>query len=374
MKLFVFLVFIGVCAAAEHHANFCKGNKAAKGDAAAVRSVIKLYLPQVIGHCATAQAALDDDTFFGGECVRAFDEGFCYAADLYETYEVDEKLNECTYGESTEEFTVTVTYEDMATVLSSDGDAIKLGHLACRHALPCFEKVVSQLAECAKNDDSFYTTAVEKARELLEPLISKHKDEFESSLICHFGSDSDAMALLRMVQDRITSFDDIVDLINKYVNDNEQDSIVSEARAGLNNFIGASNAFCDAKCFKKSAAYFNLLFAATHDADTCPTVEVYCGGCQNAADSHISANAGSLPCCTQTALGSIVETIQSVIDEYSVLIGKIEAAVTATVQEAGVTTEDYETLKAFAAEQAHCLEDTYEALADSECSKKGRRA
>ena len=95
-----------------------------------------------------------------------------------------------------------------------------------------------------------------------------------------------------------------MDLVNKYLSADKQESIASGAKSGLYSFLEGSKKFCNAGCISETSEYFMNLFTATHDAETCPTIESYCGGCQNNADSFISANAA--PCCTQTALDSIV--------------------------------------------------------------------
>ena len=91
------------------------------------------------------------------------------------------------------------TVRSIISVLSAGSDVQKLGRLACSHALPCFEHVVAQLAQCSANDDSFYETALENARSLLEPLIDTYTGSFEEFLVCHFGEDSDVITLLRLV-------------------------------------------------------------------------------------------------------------------------------------------------------------------------------
>ena len=108
------------------------------------------------------------------------------------------------------------------------------------------------------------------------------------------------------VQKRITSFEDIVEVVNTYISQDAQATIVSEAKAGLYEFIEGSKDFCKAGCIKKSAKFFKHVFSATHDEETCPTIEVYCGGCQANTDQYLSDTAGSVPCCTQDALDSIV--------------------------------------------------------------------
>ena len=97
-----------------------------------------------------------------------------------------------------------------------------------------------------------------------------------------------------------------MDLVNKYLSADTQESIASGAKSSLYSFLEGSTEFCDAECISKTSEYFMNLFTATHDAETCPTIESYCGGCQNNAESFISANADSVPCCTQTALDSII--------------------------------------------------------------------
>ena len=86
-----------------------------------------------------------------------------------------------------------------SSVLSANGPVSKLGNLACEHALPCFEHVVRQIAECASADETFYTKAAENARARLEPLIVENMGSFEESVICHFGAQSDAMTLFSLV-------------------------------------------------------------------------------------------------------------------------------------------------------------------------------
>ena len=108
------------------------------------------------------------------------------------------------------------------------------------------------------------------------------------------------------MKNRITSFDDIVDLVNEYVSSDEQDSLVAGAKSGLYDFFDGSDDFCDAGCVSKTAKYFKKLFFATHDADTCPTIEFYCGDCQANAENFMAGPAGSMPCCTMDALESIV--------------------------------------------------------------------
>ena len=89
--------------------------------------------------------------------------------------------------------------KSLSSVLSANGPVPKLGKLACAHALPCFKRVVKQIADCASADDSFYTKAAEKARALLDSLMVEHSGFFEESVICHFGAESDAMTLFSLV-------------------------------------------------------------------------------------------------------------------------------------------------------------------------------
>ena len=93
--------------------------------------------------------------------------------------------------------------------------------------------------------------------------------------------------------------------MNKYVSSDEQDSLVAGAKSGLYDFFEGSNDFCDARCVSKSVTFFRDLFTATHDDDTCPTIEFYCNGCQANAESFIESSDGSVPCCTMNALDSI---------------------------------------------------------------------
>ena len=112
------------------------------------------------------------------------------------------------------------------------------------------------------------------------------------------------------IQDKFLSYDvnDIVQLINKHISRDAQDSIVSGVRYGLYDFFEGSNEFCDARCVSKTTKYFNNLFSATHDDETCPTIEFYCGDCQANAESFIAklGAANAVPCCTLDALDSIV--------------------------------------------------------------------
>lgn len=367
MKVFVVIALLGVVAAGRR--DFCERNPQAQEDAEAARLFINTYLPEIIGHCPTAKSAIAAGTFFSGHCNRVFDEGYCYASSLYSEYNVDELLSECTYGEG-EQYSVTVTFEDMANVLAPSSDALKLGNLACRHALPCFKHVVNQLAECSANDDTFYETALENARSLLEPLIDTYSGSVEEFLVCHFGEESDVIALLRLLQKRITSFEDIVEIVNMYISPETQESIVSDAKAGLQDFIQGSQDFCRAGCVKKSAWFFRKVFTATHDEDTCPTIEVYCGGCQDNTDQYLRDNAGSVPCCTQAALDGIVASIQSLIIDYGDLILDIEAAAREAVAEAGIATEEYEAAMESAWEQVDCLGDSYEVMAEGGCASR----
>merc|ERR1711983_730422 len=102
------------------------------------------------------------------------------------------------------------------------------------------------IAACAAADDSFYKTALDKAVKMVVPLIERHSGDMEDFLACKAGVDSDAMTRFGMVQDRITSFEDMVDLFNEY--------------------------FSAAGCVRKTARFFKALFGATHDEETCPVI------------------------------------------------------------------------------------------------------
>jgi len=369
MKLLVVIALLGFAAAGprEHHVNFCRGNSEAREDAGALRAVIQIFLPNIIGHCPTASAALAAGTFFNNECEVAFDQGFCYASSKIAEYDVADKLAECSGGEG-DDYTVTTTYKDMARVLSAGSDVHKLGHLACSHALPCFEHLVSQIAECADNDDTFYRIALDKAVKLVKPLIAENAGAMDEFVACHFGAESDAMTLLGLVQDRITSFDDVVALFNEYFSADDQTTIATNARTALYSFLEGANDFCDAGCIRKTARFFKQLFSATHDEGTCPVVGLYCGGCQDNADQFISGNAASVPCCTQDALDSISEAVYGMIAKYRSVAAEIEGDIKAAAEAAGVSTADYEAMKALGFEQAACLSETYDTLSESDCS------
>ena len=116
------------------------------------------------------------------------------------------------------------------------------------------------------------------------------------------------------MKNRITSFDDIVNLVNEHISGDAQDSFVNGVRSGLYEFFDGSNHFCDAGCVSKTAKYFKKLFFATHDAETCPTIEFYCGDCQANAENFIEGPDGPVPCCTKKALDSITSvSILSII-------------------------------------------------------------
>ena len=108
------------------------------------------------------------------------------------------------------------------------------------------------------------------------------------------------------VRKRVTNFDDLKAMVNKYITSDTQDTVVTEVKAGLYSFFEGAEDFCEARCVVQSVDFFEELFTATHDDETCPTIGVYCGGCQDNADQFIVNSAGSIPCCTQEALGSIV--------------------------------------------------------------------
>ena len=52
MKLLVVIALLGFAAAGprEHHVNFCRGNSEAREDAGALRAVIQIFLPNIIGY------------------------------------------------------------------------------------------------------------------------------------------------------------------------------------------------------------------------------------------------------------------------------------------------------------------------------------
>jgi len=368
MKVLVVLALLGLAAASRRdHVNFCQGNSEAEELAGDVRLAINLFLPEIIGHCPTAKAALTAGTFFTRDCVRAFDQGFCYVSNKIAEYDVEAALSTCSEGQG-EEYAVTTTFRDMARVLAAGGDVHKLGHLACSHALPCFEHVVEQIAECAANDDSFYRVALNNAVTLLSPVIEKNSESMSEFVACHFGAESDAMTLLGLVQDRITSFDDIVGLFNEYFSAEDQAAMARDARRTLRAFLEGANDFCDAGCVRKTARFFKGLFAATHDEATCPAIGLYCGGCQDNADQYIADNAGTIPCCTQVALDSITSAIYDLIGDYSDVATDIEADLKEAAEAAGVSTEQYEAMKELGRQQAACLEETYDALSDGDCA------
>merc|ERR1711862_281840 len=200
-------------------------------------------------------------------------------------------------------------------------------------------------------DDSFYKTALDKAVKMVLPLIERHSGDMEDFLACKAGVDSDAMTLFGMVQDRITSFEDMVDLFNEYFSAEDQATLAENARATLYAFINRANDFCDAGCVRKTARYFKALFGATHDEETCPVIGLYCGGCQDNADGFIATGEPAVPCCTQDALDSISESIYELIADYSNIATSIEADLKAAVEASGVSTEEYEAMKEVAAEQ-----------------------
>lgn len=370
MKLLVVLALLGFAAAVPRrggeHVNFCRGNSQARSDAEAIRAVIVTYLPSIIGHCPTAASAIAAGTFFSKNCVQAFDQGFCYVSGKVSEYNLEDKLSECTGGEG-EETTSTTTFKDMAMVLAANGDVHKLGHLGCAHALPCFEHIVSQIAECAANDEDFYSVALDNVVNLVVPIINANSESAEEFVACHFGAESDAMTILGLVQDRITSFDDIVALFNEYFSEDDQAAMAKAAKKKLYGFIQGAKDFCGAGCVRKTARYFRSLFHATHDKETCPVVGLYCGGCQDNADAFIASETGAVPCCTQDALDSITDAIYNMVASYSDIASDIESDVKAAAKAAGISTAAYEAMKELGKEQLACVEESYDTLADSDC-------
>lgn len=367
MKLLVVLALLGLVAGRKHrHHDYCASNSDAQQNAEAVRDVIELFLPNIIGHCESAKAAIEAGTFFTYDCEAAFDQAYCYVSNKAAEYNLEEALAQCSAGEG--DYTVSATYTDMAKALAPGGDVHHLGRLACNHALPCFEHVVEQIAECAATTDNFYATALDNAVDLLAPIIEENAGAMEEFVACHFGAESDAMTLLGLVQDRITSFDDVVALFNEYFSEEDQATLANDAKQTLYDFIDGASDFCDAQCVSKTAHYFRGLFFATHDRHTCPAIGLYCGGCQNNADSFIASGRATVPCCTQQALESISSAIYDLIADYSDVASDIEADVKAAAEAAGISTEEYEAMKELGMEQAACLEDTYEKLANSDCA------
>lgn len=332
-------------------------------------TMIKSLAVTIVGkHCASAKLKIKDDVFFGSDCEKAFKQGNCYVASyVSETESEGATAEECTYGNDDEEYSFTTTYQDMADFISV-GDLKKLGHVACKHGLPCVKGLVGHFKQCAEENDGFYSNVIEEARIILEPLITSSMENADEDVICYYGANSDALKILKMVQGKITSFDDLVGLLDDYVTAEKQVSIVSDVKAGLYRFFDGSREFCDAECVGKTLDFFKGVFEATHDADTCPTVGVYCGGCQNNADSFISTNAGSVPCCTQTALDSITKTITSVVATYGDLAANIEAAVIEAVEDLDVSTDVYAEMRAVAVAQVECLKKTHLLLEDGNCA------
>lgn len=367
MKLLAVLALLVAVAAArrEHHVNYCRGMSQARSDAATYRAGINAFLPIIIGHCDSANEALTAGKFFNNDCAVAFDQGYCYVQSKINEYNLEEKLYACGDDAAVD---FTVTYMDMANALSAGSDVHKLGHLACEHAMPCFEHVVEQVAACAAADSNFYATALDKIVNLVVPLIEENAGDFEDFLACKMGADSDAMTLLSLVQDRITSFQDIVNLFNEYFSAEDQATLARDARASLYAFINKANDFCGAGCVRKTARYFKALFGATHDADTCPAIGLYCGGCQDNADGFIATGEPAVPCCTQDALDSISESIYELIADYSNIATDIEADLKAAAEAAGVSTAEYETMKEVGRQQLGCIEETYDTLSESDCA------
>jgi len=350
MKLILLLVVVGL-----GYASFCENES---GDS--LREIIKPMMinqvEDIFGHCRAFKGLLKKEfkSRRAGECSKYFDELYCFGANKMTEYsDIDLESFE-------------LTYSHMSNFISEDGDGRMLAQKSCRYGLPCLDKVVKTMAGCARRDANFWDTAIEKVE---EKLSSDLVQNIINEMLASWEDDDPWKIIMETIQTEITSYDDLKAIIDEHIPAADQESMIAGAREGLYNFIEKAKRFCRSGCVDKSADYFEDAFMATHDEDTCPVVNVYgyCGDCQSNMETFVTEN--DVPCCTQSAVVNIAESVMGTIDRYYDLFKEKEAEIKEAVSDIFSEEEiqTYELVQTLIAEQAACLKETYETLSEEVC-------
>jgi hypothetical protein len=104
--------------------------------------------------------------------------------------------------------------------------------------------------------------------------------------------------------DRFGSADDIQEFINELLTD----EVVADAEAAAEEAKVLAQEWCDNGCTSTTARFLEGIFRHMHGGG-CTDASVFCGECQDRADSYFTRN--SLPCCVENVVQKGIEVVNS---------------------------------------------------------------
>lgn len=374
MKLFVVLAFLGVI----DGRSFC--NTEQKDKALGIAALIELKTSAILGHCEDAQNAAfsGDDAFYGDDCGKMFEEGYCFAKEMIEEYGPEEGET-CTEKRD-------ITYMQMANF--ADTDVRPLGNVVCEHGRTCLKRLRDKLRNCSTDVADFYEIAYANLKIELEAFltpgyIKTFMKDTEAMLSCRFNADDYVLCLFQAVKEEFMTYSDIedfvenylLDFVNDYINQETKDKLTDDATGLIDTFLTKAETFCTDNCVCRSVNFFKRLFEQIHDEETCPNTDVYCEGCASNADDYLRLDSTTVPCCTRNTLNSIMAAFTYGEEEYGALITEMKEAILSDL-DANVPDCAHETayndFVTSVSIEAECLNTTQTIISEMDCSDRKR--